>query len=421
MSKFFVIAVLCGSLLALGPQTRLPLHYDDMLFNNLPVEGVKDDGDATTETWNIPSTPLFFLKPVVLKTFYEHADPISRLRGTVKLLTVMSKFRLQAKQGDSHHALFFIEREGVRKTYELTLVREEKTFQGVLTRRTESIPEETPEGFHFQTAVSELAFPFTDEKVLASTTVTTPHQIFNIRNKILDYIRRRRGSQKAVLELAASEKFDPVKAATDATNIVNSIADSWTKVANAFKTTRTKTIDKIIEGKGFRSWKTKSRFLRHLGVPSGSFERYKKGFKTLTRLDQIKNQRELDAFLDMADFIPDNRWGENDFAFGNGKNNAANSAVAISKSDLMTGTFNVICVTTEGAFKLSPNSMIITNNLSVAGGIYESKVQKMVETPREVGPKEAKALSALSLLNGMQLFATAFGVKFNLPDSPNQL
>jgi hypothetical protein len=240
-----------------------------------------------------------------------------------------------------------------------------------------------------------------------------------IQKKLLKAVQLVRGTQRGDLlsaELLGQTSF------TGVLDAINQVAKAWKAIADAFKTVNKETLKYVIKGQGFTQYASKSRFLRSIGISLASWDIFKRNYLIITGLDESAQAKsEAEAFLGLAEFMPDNAWYFNTASFDIKHNGDTTSVVSMSKADLEFGKAHVLTVTASGTFTLAPDVYIYEKFRSVAGGIYQNTKDVRKNVPRSLTSDDIKALHALTILNAINVMTNVFNIPFNLPESPLNL
>merc|ERR1712242_41039 len=95
------------------------------------------------------------------------------------------------------------------------------------------------------------------------------------KQRLLADIKKIRGTQYGL-------GFNIGKVINEVTGVVQNIADTWKSITSAFKTINTTTFKEKINGAGFSSYLSRSRFIRSIGIPTDKWNIYKPAFMRLT-------------------------------------------------------------------------------------------------------------------------------------------
>jgi hypothetical protein len=202
-----------------------------------------------------------------------------------------------------------------------------------------------------------------------------------------------------------------------AKNVIQSLAEGYKSIVDAFKTVKKEELKEKITGEGFSEYTSKSRYLRSIGIPKTYWETYKKQFMDLTGI--AKNPRvkpEIETLLKMADFIQDNAWNTNDLTFDSTKGGTCSNFVCLTRYDAIIAKYHMMTTVVDGTFQLAPNVWIYSKYKSVAGGIVETTKIVTRNMPRSMTEADAKAINAMMLLTGINVMQENFGVPKTLPE-----
>lgn len=179
--KFFILAILAGSLIAVSP-SAVGQHYDDALHNNMSPAMRRAETDAdqfSTQPIIVPLARSQIMnlcrKNMNKKDFMETRDVISK---TIEI----------AKQAESHGSYHtFVASmnhvNGEARTYELTIVRKETAMVGILTKKTHEIETKNFNEFYYEIYSSDFGLPF-------QFIEKTPIERLNLTQDVADFMRQ---------------------------------------------------------------------------------------------------------------------------------------------------------------------------------------------------------------------------------------
>lgn len=174
----------------------------------------------------------------------------------------------------------------------------------------------------------------------------------------------------------------------------------------------------ITQGQGFEQYSAKSRFIRSLGINANYWNEYITNMMIVTDLDKNQNARsEVNAFMDLAYFVPDNACYFNEASFDMAHDGKTNSVVMLSNLDMVQNKVNVLTVVTEGTFVLDPDVYIYQQFKSVAGGIYQNTKEVRKNVKRQLTKEDMSAIGALTTLNAINVMTRVFKIPFALPSN----
>ena len=222
-----------------------------------------------------------------------------------------------------------------------------------------------------------------DDKIVDSIDTLTAEEetmMNNLSKQMWAKLKLARGSQS--FEFAFNKQLKNLGQTFTVLDAIKGVADAWKAVAEAFKTINRETLSSITQGQGFSQYAAKSRFIRSIGINISYWNEYITNMMVVTDLDKNDNARaEVNAFLDLAYFIPDNACYFNQASFDMDHDGRTNSVVMLSNLDMAQNKANILTVVTQGTFTLDPDVYIYQQFKSVAGGIYQNtkEVRKNVK------------------------------------------
>lgn len=118
----------------------------------------------------------------------------------------------------------------------------------------------------------------------------------------------------------------------------------------------------------------------------------------------------------IADIIDKQEWGINNLDFDKGKDGKIEQMITISGTDYVK--FTILTAVVTGGFKLAPNTLIWSKDLSAAGGIFESHKDVIKTSDRSITKADIHALNDISYLSCIKVLAEGFGIKYKFPAAP---
>lgn len=186
-----------------------------------------------------------------------------------------------------------------------------------------------------------------------------------------------------------------------------------------FGTKRTKTVEREIQGKGFRYYSLNAQILRNFGIRSSSFQNYIKYVAGKLTNHSAKHQSQIMDALAVAQYSPLFEW------------NLADANVDIAKTNqdkffsLMTnrqedGKLNFIIVDSDTSYRLTPNFIVYKETKSSMGGGFSSEKRTIEEVPRNVTADELTSIKLFNLMLITKLLHDDLtGKIFAFPTLPN--
>lgn len=408
--KLFIIAILAGTLLAVSP-SAVGQHYDDTIHNNLSIDMRKLETDADVFSTNPVIAPL--AKSQIMKLCLDNMQQEDFHQAKAQLSQVIDL----AKKSDSHttfHAFIanMSYKAGEARTYELTVVRNEKSLVGVLTKKTHIVDVQAKKNsFYFEIYSSVFGLPF---RMIQSTNST------DLKKDMIEYMRQyllRAAEQARKTSMHAEGQLKTfVVWAQAAAQAIQALTKAAQGIINTFKTVKTTTLKHYYKGKGFKAYKASSTYSRILGVPTSKYDLFLKAYKVQMGIDQSPRIKEIDAYFTIAEFAS-NEWKMNDFVFGIGqKNNICNNLVITNKINYTDNVVHFVSVNVNGSFELADDTLIYTQYKSVFGGISETTKDVIKHVPRDITSAEIKAINALMVLNAINVYTDNMNIKFSLPN-----
>ena len=193
------------------------------------------------------------------------------------------------------------------------------------------------------------------------------------------------------------------------------IASGWKSIVGAFKTTSSKTIEKVTDGKGYNYFKGKF----NIWVCEGLKEKYYDDFfsKKALRLKMPKDKREVfvDAIQD-GKMMDKHTWTNMEILFNvDGKEKGTVKGINLIINQPSETKFDALITDIDADFKLAPDIFVEQTSRSILGGIFEGTKSKFITKPRNISDKEILDVLNFYKLLGYKVLCEIFGINIKLP------
>jgi len=391
----------------LTPGTRLPHALDDMIHNNLGSTAPFEDNLKAVHRVSKDLSPT---KSAEILAFLATELPWTDMKSLNTI--VQNAYRLEENRVESHYIFQSFSQLSEFRYALINLVRNKESFKVVVSQETRKAFGVQQDTVYHDLKSSPFGLPFDSETVLfGEQGEKKDFHDFN-RNKLMAGLKLIRGTQRT--ELLSFDIGGVIKGATDA---INGFTECWKNIVSAFKTVKKEELKQTINGEGFKRYMTKSRYIRSIGIPNDKWSVYLPYYLRLTGADKNPRvSRDFSDILALAEFLPENAWNANDFTFDINAGGTCNSAVALTRNDIIDQRSHIITVIVDGSFQLNPHILIYENYKSVAGGIVETTKTVRKEVNRGLTEADVKGINAMMLITSLQIMADNFGVPFKLPE-----
>jgi len=110
----------------------------------------------------------------------------------------------------------------------------------------------------------------------------------------------------------------------------------------------------------------------------------------------------------------DNQWQCFNVIFSTGKGGNVKMAAIIVHHDEKNDKYDFVVSDVEATFQLGDDILIVAS-LSVAGGIFENKEDKITRVPRNITPEDIKAVLDFFTVVSIKNIAENLGIKVDDP------
>lgn len=410
--KLVLLALLAGSMLAVSP-SAVGQHYDDTLHNNLSIGMRSVEAEVVQSSTHPVIVPLAHVQIMALCANNMRKEDFLNAKSEIK------KTIADAKQSDSHktfHALFIaMDKENSEaRTYELTIVRNEKSLVGVVSSKTHSVEDLKESSFYFERYTSAFGLPFS---YLAKSETISQDLTADMVQYIREYLLKGAEAQRKTNMHSEKGLGAFLAWVTAASEAVKTLTEAAKGIIAVFKTVKTETLKEHVKGEGFSAYRAMSNYSRILGVPLAKYDTFIPSFMIQMGLNRATRKEEMQAYFTLAQFAS-NEWKLNDFVFGTGrKDNICNNLVITNQIDYTDNVVHFVAVNVQGSFELAPDTLVYTQYKSVFGGISETTKDVRKSVPRDIKDDEIKAINALMVLNAINVYSENMNIKFQLPSN----
>lgn len=183
-------------------------------------------------------------------------------------------------------------------------------------------------------------------------------------------------------------------------------------VLQAFKSSKSTIIKRIIEKQGFDSFVGKTTIFMSKGVAASRLDTYKSVFKTLSKIPSEYTDI-VNNFIEGIEYVDGDAWNSFDFLFDNKvpTDDSTTYATCLGTHNQGPDTYDFFTISNKINFKLAPNIMIMEDSLSVAGGIYSHQKERIVYLPREITKEDIKLIMTFFQGVSFKALGKLFGMK----------
>lgn len=203
----------------------------------------------------------------------------------------------------------------------------------------------------------------------------------------------------------------------NAENLINMITETWGKLVNTFKTTRSSTLKEKIQKQGFQTFKGRAMVQAGVGVRENFYEKFIE--KLAIKIEMPEATRKLFvSALEEAEYGDANSWIGFDILYEKDqKQDKVDYATVVVNYREDAKKFDVLFSYLNADFKLAHDVLVFTQSNSYVGGIYTSEKDIIKEVPKTLTNEELKSILTGFQLVLMKILSEYFGVKgLTFPD-----
>ena len=200
-------------------------------------------------------------------------------------------------------------------------------------------------------------------------------------------------------------------------NLFNSfmkVTNSWTKIIDTFKTTRSSTVKETLLGKGFEAFSSSAQVQVTKGVREEFLDKYLNNLATRVKVPE-ERKTDLILVLEESKWADSSVWSayNNVFSVDNGGNTKFVSILCARNET--KGTYDFVFSDVKAEFKLAPDVMIINKKLSVLGGIWADEKDIQQRVPKNITQEDIQTVISFFNVIAFKTLADQFGIKLDFP------
>jgi hypothetical protein len=193
----------------------------------------------------------------------------------------------------------------------------------------------------------------------------------------------------------------------------NKITNVWSHVVSLFKNSRsTELKDKLIR-EGFDKFDQTTQVQLIHGLTSEGLNKFSDLLQRRLGLPEDKKEDVKNILLESA-WMDSNIWANYDIAFSTGEGGKVKYASVFSHQDPSGKFFMVVCEI-QSSFELAPDVLVITEKLSVLGGIFSDSKDRIEYKPKSLNAEDIKTVFSFFQLIAIKNVAAQFGIGLELP------
>lgn len=192
------------------------------------------------------------------------------------------------------------------------------------------------------------------------------------------------------------------------------LTNNWTRIVQAFKTTRSSVIKERLIGKGFDKFNESAQIQILKGIKDKDFDKF---IDHLARRVKVPEERkeDLKMVLEESKWADSNVWTAFNTLFSKDAGGTTKFASIIISKDPNEDKYHVIFSDIKAEFALAPDVLVVNKKLSVLGGIWEDEKDEYVSVPKSLEPEDVQMVIQFFQIVAFKGFADQFGIKLDFP------
>jgi hypothetical protein len=191
------------------------------------------------------------------------------------------------------------------------------------------------------------------------------------------------------------------------------LTNGWSKIVEAFKTTRSSEIKKRILGKGFDYFKQSAQ-IQVISIKAAFLDNYLINLEKKIAVPE-KYKSSLTMIIEECRWADSNVWNafETMFDINNG-GDIKFASIVVAFND-KKNTYDFLINDVQADFKLAPDVLVVSKKLSVLGGIWEDSKDEYVKVPKSLSTDDAKMVMQFFSIVAFKGFLEQFGMDVPFP------
>lgn len=201
-------------------------------------------------------------------------------------------------------------------------------------------------------------------------------------------------------------------------NLLNSFmkfTNQWSRIVDAFKTTRSSTIKETILGKGFTYFSQSAQIQVTKGIKDEYLDQYLSHIQKRLKVPE-ERQEDLSLVLEETRFAEKNAWNAFNTLYSiDDGGNTKFCSILVAKND-EKNTYDFMFTDIKADFKLAPDVLVVNKKLSVLGGIWEDEKDERISVPKSITAEDVQMVMNFFYMVAFQGFAQQLGIKIEVPE-----
>jgi len=192
------------------------------------------------------------------------------------------------------------------------------------------------------------------------------------------------------------------------------LTDGWSKIVNAFKTTRSSELKERLLGKGFDYFAQSAAMQISKGIKGQYIDAFLDHVETRIKVP-AERTADLKMFLEECKWVESNIWTAFNTLFSIDKGgNTKFASILISRND-SNDTYDFFYNDIKADFYLAPDTLVVSKKLSVLGGIWEDSKDEYIKVPKSLTTDDISTVLQFFQIVSFKGFAEQLGIKLEFP------
>jgi hypothetical protein len=192
------------------------------------------------------------------------------------------------------------------------------------------------------------------------------------------------------------------------------LTDGWSKIVNAFKTTRSSELKQKLLGKGFDYFSQSAAMQISKGIKGQYIDAFLDHVQTRIKVP-AERTADLKMVLEECKWVESNIWTAYNTLFSiNQGGDTKFASILIARNDA-NDTYDFFYNDIKAEFNLAPNTLVVSKKLSVLGGIWEDSKDEYIKVPKTLTTEDISTVLQFFQIVAFKGFAEQLGIKLEFP------
>jgi len=185
------------------------------------------------------------------------------------------------------------------------------------------------------------------------------------------------------------------------------VTNQWSRIIDAFKTVRSSEVKQTLLGKGFEYFSQSAQVQISKGIKEEFFDKYLDWVYKRIKVPEERKQ-DVQGGLEPARWGDSTMWLASNILFSVEKGGNVKFASILCARNDVKNTYDFVFQDIQSEFKLAPDVMVISNKLSVLGGIWDDTQEQRINVPKSLNTEDITTVMNFFQIVVFKSFADQF-------------